>query len=263
MSRAMRSTHVERLHYFRLVGLVSLTILFTSVLGLSAASHGEMNREAFAALNHLYSTSPAARRVGESASAVLIFPSLAQDCADLRVHRYGALFDHGKVIGYYKSVVASYGMPKRMQKFSYALFFMSDEYLAQLRKRGGWEIGIGPKVVMMEENQNRNQQAAASASASANKVVTIAPSPATIVAHTSQITHRSAMNDQQEAAPRPNNLTLDPKYRGFIPIPNAGLPRDLTTTPLRKGIYAFAFGERALIAGLSLKGTKITPVHPD
>jgi hypothetical protein len=28
------------------------------------------------------------------------------------------------------------------------------------------------------------------------------------------------MNDQQEAAPRPGDLTLDPKYRGFVPIPN-------------------------------------------
>jgi DcaP outer membrane protein len=28
------------------------------------------------------------------------------------------------------------------------------------------------------------------------------------------------MDDQQEAAPRPNDLTLDPKYRGFVPIPN-------------------------------------------
>jgi hypothetical protein len=28
------------------------------------------------------------------------------------------------------------------------------------------------------------------------------------------------MNDQQEAAPRLNDLTLDPKYHGFIPVPN-------------------------------------------
>ena len=36
----------------------------------------------------------------------------------------------------------------------------------------------------------------------------------------SQVTPRDALNDQQEAAQRPGNLTLDPKYRGFIPIPN-------------------------------------------
>ena len=53
-----------------------------------------------------------------------------------------------------------------------------------------------------------------------NQVVTIAPSAVTIEAHASQVTPRGALNDQQEAAPRPNDLTLDPKYRGFVPIPN-------------------------------------------
>ena len=36
----------------------------------------------------------------------------------------------------------------------------------------------------------------------------------------SPITYRGAMNDQQEAASRPKDYTLDPTYRGFIPIPN-------------------------------------------
>jgi hypothetical protein len=44
--------------------------------------------------------------------------------------------------------------------------------------------------------------------------------PAPVVGHESQVTDRNNMNDQQEAAPRPNDLTLDPKYRGFIPVPN-------------------------------------------
>jgi hypothetical protein len=41
-----------------------------------------------------------------------------------------------------------------------------------------------------------------------------------IIGHESQVADRNNMNDQQEAAPRPNDLTLDPKYRGFIPVPN-------------------------------------------
>jgi len=36
----------------------------------------------------------------------------------------------------------------------------------------------------------------------------------------SEVTQRPAMNDQQEAAPRSKDHTLDPKYRGFFPIPN-------------------------------------------
>jgi len=40
------------------------------------------------------------------------------------------------------------------------------------------------------------------------------------VATQSPITYRGALNDQQEAASRPKDYTLDPKFQGFIPIPN-------------------------------------------
>jgi len=41
-----------------------------------------------------------------------------------------------------------------------------------------------------------------------------------IVGQASPVADRDNMNDQQAAAPRPGNQTLDPKYRGFFPIPN-------------------------------------------
>lgn len=36
----------------------------------------------------------------------------------------------------------------------------------------------------------------------------------------SPVIDRSTLTDNQAAAPRPDDLTLDPQYRGFIPIPN-------------------------------------------
>lgn len=36
----------------------------------------------------------------------------------------------------------------------------------------------------------------------------------------SPITYRGALNDQQDAASRPKDYTLDPTYHGFIPVPN-------------------------------------------
>lgn len=36
----------------------------------------------------------------------------------------------------------------------------------------------------------------------------------------SPIESRGSFNDQQQAAPRPDDLTLDPKYTGFLPVPN-------------------------------------------
>jgi hypothetical protein len=40
------------------------------------------------------------------------------------------------------------------------------------------------------------------------------------VGQQSPVTYRGALNDQQEAAARPRDFTLDPTYQGFIPIPN-------------------------------------------
>ncbi len=40
------------------------------------------------------------------------------------------------------------------------------------------------------------------------------------IGHQSQVTYRGTLNDQQEAASRPKDYTLDPTYQGFIPIPN-------------------------------------------
>ena len=110
-----------------------------------------------------------------------------------------------------------------------------------------------------KQQQQQNQQVAASRTAqppaggphpapavigaTGSQVVTIAPKPVTIEGHASEVTDRPAMNDQQEPAPRPSDLTLDPKYRGFIAIPNTPVlikfnakPRlDITDDPQNTG----------------------------
>ena len=262
----MRSTHARRLVHIKLFGaVVSLSVLFTSGPRLCAARGAEVRREALATLNHLYSLSPAARCLAKSARAVLVFPTVVK--IDSRVgtqQGYGTLFVHGRTIGYYKLVTASYSVPKGVQKFGYALFLMSDDDLAKLCTSGGSHFDTGPNAE--EENQKCKKQMIASTLVNADpgRLITIAPLPVTIVGHASQITHRPAMNDQQEAAPRPNDQALVPTYRGFVPIPNTDVPRALITGTLRKEAYAFAFAERGLIPGLSLAGgTKIMPIHLD
>jgi DcaP outer membrane protein len=108
------------------------------------------------------------------------------------------------------------------------------------------------------ENHKQKQHAAVSRAAPAaatapiettepasasDQTVTIAPTAVTIQGRASEIKDRPAMDDQQEAAPRPNDLTLDPKYRGFVPIPNTPIlikfnakPRvDFTDDPQNTG----------------------------
>ena len=57
---------------------------------------------------------------------------------------------------YYNTVAASYGFQAGVQKFGYALFFMTESAMAYLRKSGGWEIGVGPGIVIVDEGLARS-----------------------------------------------------------------------------------------------------------
>ncbi|MGH7895564.1 MAG: YSC84-related protein, partial [Candidatus Binatia bacterium] len=63
----------------------------------------------------------------------------------------GAMFKGGKIVGYYRTLAASYGFQAGVQSFGYALFFMTDSALDYLAKSEGWEIGTGPSLVIVDE----------------------------------------------------------------------------------------------------------------
>ena len=46
-----------------------------------------------------------------------------------------------------------------------------------------------------------------------------------------EVSDRTALNDQQEAAARLDNLTMDPEYKGFIRIPNTEVIMKLNAKP--------------------------------
>ncbi len=48
-----------------------------------------------------------------------------------------------------------------------------------------------------------------------------------------------------------------------IVIVDKGMGKSLTSTTLKSGVYAFIFGQKGLMAGISLQGSKITRITPD
>lgn len=46
-------------------------------------------------------------------------------------------------------------------------------------------------------------------------------------------------------------------------VMDEGKAKNTNTTTLQKEIYAFAFGQQGLMAGLGLEGSKISEIHPD
>ena len=59
-------------------------------------------------------------------------------------------------MGYYNRVAASYGLQAGAQKFGYAMFFLTQTALDYLTKSKGWEIGVGPSVVVVDEGLARS-----------------------------------------------------------------------------------------------------------
>jgi lipid-binding SYLF domain-containing protein len=174
--------------------MFAVALLVQSTAGAAyAASASEIDAEAKAALKQLVDSTPAARELARSAKAILIFPSIVKggfivggQVGD------GVLRANGKSVAYYRSFAGSYGLQAGVQSFGYVLMFMDDESRAYLDRSEGWEIGVGPSIVIVDE----------------------------------------------------------------------GMGKSLTTTTLKKGVYAFIFGQKGLMAGMGIQGSKITKIHP-
>ncbi len=105
----------------------------------------------------------------------------------------GALRKGGATAGYYNIAEVSAGYQAGVEQFSYALFFMTEKALAHLDRTGGFELGAGPSLTVVD----------------------------------------------------------------------GGVAKGLGTTKSRDDIYGFVFGQKGLMGGIGLKGSKITRIHPD
>jgi lipid-binding SYLF domain-containing protein len=117
-----------------------------------AASKAEIDQNVDFALQKLYDSSPSAKLLSEKAKGILVFPSIVKagfifggQLGD------GALLIKNKTAGYYRTVSFSYGLQAGVQSFGYALFFMTQPAMNYLWKSGGWEIGVGPSIVIVDK----------------------------------------------------------------------------------------------------------------
>jgi len=118
----------------------------------AAATAAELRRDAQNALNSLYAKNPGAKAIGKDAVAILVFPSVVK--AGLGVGGQfgeGVLLRGGKASAYYSTAGASVGLQAGAQKYGYAMFFLSEETLKSLDKTEGFEVGVGPSVVVADQ----------------------------------------------------------------------------------------------------------------
>ncbi len=179
---------------FLLIGLLALTGC-ASTGGQMANSAADITRDSNAALQDLYSSNPEARHLAKRAKGILVFPGIVKAgfLVGAQYGSGGALFKNGRTAGYYNIIAGSYGLQAGVQSFSYALFFMDNASLNYLNRSEGWEVGVGPSIVVVDK----------------------------------------------------------------------GMAKSLTTTTAKSGVYAFIFGQKGLMAGLGLQGSKISRINPD
>jgi lipid-binding SYLF domain-containing protein len=181
-----------------LILMVALTLMMFTLNVFSptaalAQSASAIDRNAKAALASLYQNTPGAKALADKAVAVLIFPTIVKG-GFIFAGQFGdgALRRNGKTVAYYRSLAASYGFQAGIQAFGYVLFFMDDASLQYLNASDGWELGVGPSLVVLD----------------------------------------------------------------------AGFGKNLSTTTLQSGVYAFIFDQTGLMGGMGIQGTKITRINP-
>src|SRR5579863_408608 len=122
-----------------------------------APTASQIDQSVASALHNLYAHNAAAKALGAKARAVLVFPDIKKGVFVVGAQwGYGALRKGTRTAGYYRTAAASYGFQAGVKKFGYALFFMTDSALEYLDKSGGWAIGTGPSVVVVDQGVARS-----------------------------------------------------------------------------------------------------------
>jgi len=191
--RTKKVIHTNKLLLSAILVIATATISTLSAGLALAASATEIDRDATQALSMLYRTTPGAKALADKSKAILIFPSIVKG-GFIVAGQFGdgALRKRGRTVGYYRSIAASYGFQAGAQSFGYVLFFMDEASLRYLNNSGGWELGTGPSLVVLDK----------------------------------------------------------------------GFGKNLSTTTLQKGVYAFIFNQRGLMGGIGIQGSKITKINP-
>ena len=143
----------------RILGLTILVSLVVLVMAAPAlcGTAAEIQRDAEIALQKLYDRSPQAKELSARAKGILVFPSIVKGGLIVGGHYgEGALFKGGKCTGYYNSVAASYGLQIGAQTFGFAMFMMTDDSLTYLAKSEGFEVGLGPSIVVVDKGTARS-----------------------------------------------------------------------------------------------------------
>jgi lipid-binding SYLF domain-containing protein len=131
--------------------LYRLILIVLASTGIAQAAPAEpLEQDARAALKSLYESSPGAKALGEKAKGILVFPDIRKAAFIVGAQTGpGVMLAGSRVAGHYRADGVLAGLEAGAQSYAYAMFFMSDKALANLRSTKGFEIGADPNIVFV------------------------------------------------------------------------------------------------------------------
>jgi len=137
--------------------LMAVVLLATGTSSALAASAEDLDRDSAQAMRTLTSTNTAAAAIARNARAVLIFPNIVKAGIVFGgAYGEGTMMKGGRVTDYYNSVTGSWGLQAGAQSYGYIVFLMNDKAVNYIDKSSGWEIGVGPTVVVVDKGMAAN-----------------------------------------------------------------------------------------------------------
>ncbi len=148
----------NRRHFQQTAVLAASALMLAGLLGTAhAADAANLDKDSAQALQTLYKARPVAETISKNAKAILVFPKVVK--AGLVFggsYGEGVLLKGAKVTEYFNTVSASWGWQAGAESYAYVVFLMSDKAVQYLEKSKGWEFGVGPSVVVVNEGVAKN-----------------------------------------------------------------------------------------------------------
>lgn len=143
---------MKRRSFLRGASVAALGAAGGHAMPAAAQNTRTLDASARTALANLLARTSNAKVVSERATAVLVFPRITK-VGLIFGGQYGegVLFRDGKATAYYSTLGGSWGLQAGAQQYGYAMFFMNEQALAALNSSNGFEIGVGPTVVFVDQ----------------------------------------------------------------------------------------------------------------
>ncbi|MDF2233679.1 lipid-binding SYLF domain-containing protein [Albimonas sp. CAU 1670] len=117
-----------------------------------AQSLPELEAMADQTMQRLVATQPVTQEMFDRAAGLLIFPEIVKGGLLIGGSTgKGVLRVNGETTGVYRSASVSYGLQAGIQRFGYVMVFMTEGALSYLDDTDGWEVGVGPSVVVADD----------------------------------------------------------------------------------------------------------------